>query len=87
MSDALDEDLPHGPKRDCTVMVAAQYIVLAGGTLTKNCYDNDEWRRMAEKLKDIPKEEGSNIRLASATDEAHKYMVSLHPEIFLASED
>lgn len=87
MSEGLDEDLPHGPKRDCNVMVAAQYILLAGGTLAKNCYEKDGWRRRAEKLKEISKDEGSNIRLASATEEAHKYMVSLHPEIFLASAD
>ena len=80
MSEGLDDDLPHGLKRDCKVMVAVQYILLAGGTLAKECFDKDEWRRRAEKLKEISKEEG-------ATEEAHKYMVSLHPEIFLASED
>ena len=87
MSEGLDDDLPHGMKRDCKVMVATQYMLLAGGTLAKECFDKDEWRRRAEKLKEISKEEGSNTRLASAAEEAHKYMVSLHPEIFLASED
>lgn len=82
-----DKDRPQGLKRDCQVMVAAQYILLAGGTLAKNCFQADEWRRWAEKLKEISKEEGVNTRLASATEEAYKYMVSLHPAVFSASED
>jgi Protein of unknown function (DUF3632) len=28
--EALEQDLPPGPKRDCKVMVAAQYILVAG---------------------------------------------------------
>lgn len=88
ISQGLDEDLPHGLMRDSKVMVAAQYILLAGKTLANECFDKDQWRRRAEKLKEISKEEGgSNTVLASATEEAHNYMVSLHPEIFLASED
>ena len=88
ISQGLDEDLPQGLMRDSKVMVAAQYILLAGKTLAKECFDKDQWRRRAEKLKEISKEEdGSNTVLASATEESHKYMVSLHPEIFLASED
>lgn len=88
ISHGLDDDLPQGLKRDCQVMVAAQYILLAGGTLAENCFKADEWRRWAEKLKEISKkEEGVNTRLASATEEAYRYMVSLHPAVFSASED
>lgn len=63
ISDGLDKNLPHGLKRDCQVMVAAQYILLAGGTLAEKFFQADEWRRRAEKLKETSKEEGGNTRL------------------------
>lgn len=91
----LEEDLLRGLKRDCRVMFAAQYILLAGRTLADNCFNKaidgfgpEQWRCWVEKLKEILMQEGGNhTGLASATEEARKYMVSLHPQIFQASED
>ena len=78
-----------GPKRDCEVMVAAQYILLSGRTLVDDCFKKpvkvfgpDRWRRWAEKLGEISRQESGNTRLGSVADEARKYMVSLYPEVF-----
>jgi hypothetical protein len=75
-------------------MVAAQYIFLAGRNLADDCFTKpvscfgpDQWRHWAGKPVEISRQEGDNTCLASAAEEAHKYMVSLHPEIFLASQD
>lgn len=38
IEEALEKDAPHGAKRDCFLMTAAQYILLAGRTLTVDCY-------------------------------------------------
>lgn len=35
---ALERDLPHGIRRDCLLMGAAQYVLLAGRTLSVDCY-------------------------------------------------
>lgn len=84
----LEDDLPHGPKRDSRVMVAAQYILLAGRTLADDCFNKpikgfgpEQWRCWVGKLKEISMQEGNNTSLALALEEARKYMVSLHPEI------
>ena len=90
----LEQDLPPGPKRDCKVIVAAQYILLAGRTLADDCFKKpgrclgpDQWRRWAELLGEILRQEGGNACLASVTGEARNHMVSLHPETFIDSED
>ena len=81
--------MPRGLKRDCKVMVAAQYILLAGQTLADDFlkkpvgdFGPRKLRRWAEKLKEISTQERSNTCLAAATDQACKYMVYLLPEIF-----
>lgn len=91
----LSQDLPSGVKRDWKVMVAAQYILLAGCTLADDCFNKpvkgfgpEEWKCWAERFKEIlMQEDGNNTDLALATEEVRKYMVSLHPEIIQASED
>lgn len=87
----LEQDQPPGLKRDCRVMVAAQYILLAGRKLADESFKwpdgADKWRRWAGKLEEISKEEGDNTSLASAAREVHQYMVSLRPEIFEAPQD
>lgn len=91
----LGQVLPRGVRGDCKVMVAAQYILLAGRTLADDCFNKpvkglgpEEWKGWAEKFKEISmQEDGNNTDLALATEEAHKYMVSLHPEIIQASDD
>jgi len=89
ISQGLEQDLPRGLKRDCKLMVAAQYILLAGRTLADDCFNKpvsgfgpEQWRRWAEKLGEVSRQEGGNTYLASAAEEARRYMVSLHPEIF-----
>jgi pyrroloquinoline quinone (PQQ) biosynthesis protein C len=64
-------------------MVAAQYILLAGEKIAGVCLEKpvknlglDEWNRWAERLGEISKEESNNSELASAVEEAHKYMIS-----------
>jgi hypothetical protein len=81
------------PKRDSAVIVAAQYILLAGQNLADDCFTKpvsgfgpDQWRRWAGKPVEISGQEVDSTCSASAA-EAHKHMVSLHPEIFLASQD
>lgn len=84
----LEQNLPPRPKRDCKVMVAAQYILLAGGKIAEDCFTKpvrgfgpDEWRRWAERLGERSRqEESGNPGLASAVEKAHKYMVSVYPE-------
>lgn len=90
----LERDLPPGPERDCKVMVAAQYILLAGRTLADECSRKpgkglgpDQWRRWAEKLGEISRQDGDDTRLGSATDKARRYMISLLPELFKDSKD
>ncbi len=90
----LENDLPPGPRRESKMMVAAQYILLSGRYLVDYCfktpvkgYGLDRWRRWAEKLEEIAREEGGNAELASAADDARKYMFSLNPEISLAPEN
>lgn len=98
ISHGLDQDLPPGPERDCKVMVAAQCILLAGRSLADDCFKQkpgkasvgpDQWRRWAEKLEEISKnekrsgddaEELKTTGLASAAEEAHQYMMALHPD-------
>jgi Protein of unknown function (DUF3632) len=81
--EGLDEKLPAGSRRDSKVMVAAQYILLAGEKIAGVCLEKpvknlglDEWNRWAERLGEISKEESNNSELASAVEEAHKYMIS-----------
>lgn len=78
------------------VMVAAQYILLAGRRIAEDCFTKpvkgfglDKWRRWADRLEEISRqEEGGNTGLASATKEAHEYMLSLQPEnVTAASPD
>ena len=94
ISQGLDEEMPHGTERDCKVMVAAQWILLAGRSLANDCFKQpgkgsvgvDQWRRWAEKLEEISKEKNNKddnqakTRLASTAEEAHKYMMTLHSE-------
>jgi hypothetical protein len=81
----LEDEIPPGLARDCKVMAAALYISLAGRSLVQRFFKPPykifgvyRWRRWAEKLAEISKEDG-NPRLAYAAKEARRHMVSLHP--------
>lgn len=84
----LEHEMPPRLARDCKVMVAAQYILLAGRALAQEFMDPSyknygiaRWRRRAEKLREISKEDG-NPRLAYAAKEARRHMISLHPGFY-----
>jgi hypothetical protein len=88
ISIALDEDRSCGLQRDCVLLVAAHYILLAGPTLANDCLKkvpnkvgSSKWKRWAEKFEEISKQEPNNTRLALATKAAGQYMFSLHREI------
>jgi Protein of unknown function (DUF3632) len=81
--EALDEKSPPGPGRDSQVMVAAQYILLAGEKIAGECvmkhvkgFGLDEWNRWAERLGEISRKESNNTALAAVVEEAHPNMVS-----------
>jgi hypothetical protein len=42
ISKALDDDLPREVRRKCLLLMAANYIMLAGRTLARDCHDLDE---------------------------------------------
>jgi hypothetical protein len=76
ISKALDDVLPRGVRRECLLLVAANYIMLAGRTLARDYHDlekvsntvgPDKWTRWAEKLEQVSKEESENTRLTLAT--------------------
>ena len=72
----LEDDLPYGAKQDCRVMVAAQYILLAGRTMADDCFNKpiagfgpEQWRCWVGKLKEISMQEGNNTSLALALEQ------------------
>ncbi|KAL8722778.1 MAG: hypothetical protein Q9225_000789 [Loekoesia sp. 1 TL-2023] len=84
--EGLEPDLPRGPKRDCKIMVAIQYILLAGRVVAEDCFKKPvdgfgpkQWERWAKRLGEIASQEDGNLRLASAAKDARKYMASLRP--------
>jgi hypothetical protein len=88
ISVALEENMPFGPRRECLLLVAAHYILLAGRILANDClkkipnnFGPDKWTRWAEKFGQISRQEPENTRLASATKAASEYMLSLRQEI------
>ncbi|KAF2493455.1 hypothetical protein BU16DRAFT_619781 [Lophium mytilinum] len=92
ISKALEHDLPRGPKRDSQIMVAAQYVLLGGKELADHFIESesvglgpDRWRRWAGKLAEISRQEETDTLVASVADEANKYMVYLHSELFSES--
>jgi hypothetical protein len=90
ISEGLEEGRSLELMRPCKIMVAVRYILLCGRTLAVDCFRDgegrDQWRRWAEKLEEISREESGNTRLAMATKRARQYMISLHPECFSDSE-
>jgi len=89
--EGLEQDLLLGPKRDCKVMVAAQYILLAGRAIESYCFDTaaaasgfgpQRWKRWAERFANISSDEENKGDLREAADRAHNFMVSVHPELY-----
>lgn len=90
--EGLAQDLPLGPKRDCKVMVAAQYILLAGRAIEHYYFDTVEgargglgpqrWKQWAERFANISSDEENKRDLREAAKGAHDFMVSVHPELW-----
>jgi Protein of unknown function (DUF3632) len=97
INEALEKDHPPGIYRDCWIMVAAQYILLAGEAIYKQMISSavkgsdserrglDKWRLWANMFGKRADEEDSKSEANSAAFAAYQKMVSLHPELFLVS--
>lgn len=77
--------------RACKIMVAANYILLSGRSLAIDCFNDSDkgraqWRRWAEKLREISKRSDEKTPLIIATKAAWQHMISLHPECFSDSD-
>lgn len=91
--DGLENDIPPGVKWNSRVMVAAQYILLAGHVIDEEFIQKDgrssqgldRWKLWEGKLKELSgKELAPEVR--AAVIEARKKLVSLHPELFPISQ-
>ena len=87
--DALEEVLT-GPRRDCMIRVAAQYIQLSGRSLAKLFLKGPKalegpckWKRWAESFWKISQEH-DDLSLATAAEEASKRMTTLYQEAYPA---
>jgi len=90
IEDGLEKDIPHELVRDCKIMVAAQYILLAGTVFSEELFGQGarssakewglkKWPIWSRRLKEIALEyeERGNTELAAMTRKAHEKMVSL----------
>ena len=91
----IEKDLKPGITRDCRVMVASQYVLLAGRVVYEEIvakmkgkdrekWGLDKWSLWGRKFKELAREyeEIGNPGLASATKQAYEKMVSFHPSLF-----
>ena len=94
--EGLEKEMSPGLKRDTRVMVAAQYILLAGHvideelvqkpTKKRKSYGLEKWKLWAGKLQELAREELAS-EVKDAVVEARQKMVSLHPELFSMGEE
>ena len=97
IEEGLEKDFLPGPKRDSRVMVAAQYILLAGHVISEEFVQKprregkfhgvEKWQLWAGKLKELAEtqtELAPDVR--DAVVESRKKLISLHPELFSESE-
>lgn len=94
----LEEDIPNKTVRGCKVMVAAQYILIAGSGIyeeyiakqvrgsEKEQRGLDQWRLWADKFKEVAETGGLKPDVQTAALKAREVIVSLHPELFLNGE-
>ena len=83
--DAL-ENVTTGPRRDCLLRVATQYILISGHCLaedklngTKDKLDPRSWKLWTEKFREISQTHG-DPSLAAAAKEAYERMTALNSE-------
>jgi hypothetical protein len=83
--EGLETEFYPGITRDSKVMVAAQYILIAGDFIGGKSWGIDRWQLWARKLEELAgKELASEVK--TAVIEARKKLIFLHPELFLISE-
>jgi hypothetical protein len=91
--DGLDYYIGPGVKRDSRVMIAAQYILLAGPVIDEEFIQKREvyskgvvqWQSWAKTFKELAEVELAP-EVKEAVIEARKKMISLRPELFSVSE-
>lgn len=92
----LDKDYSSPVERNCKVMVAAQYILLAGRAIYESLVNQEpltekdeassnwtlkRWPLWATKLREVEERGDCDLRVIVAVTEARKRMVTLCPEI------
>ena len=87
-------DLPRGPRRDCIIKAAIQFVMLSGETLAEatvkkpmNAEAPAKWRRWADKFREISQHDDETDGLASAAQQAYTRMIALHPGTDKAQSD
>ncbi|RYO87605.1 hypothetical protein DL766_009179 [Monosporascus sp. MC13-8B] len=92
----LEKDYPLKVERDCKVMVAAQYILLAGRALHETFITRElstggeeaarwgleKWRLWAARLKAIEEKGDCDPKVIAAVVEARRRLIALHPGVF-----
>ncbi|RYP12531.1 hypothetical protein DL765_007267 [Monosporascus sp. GIB2] len=95
----LEKEYPLRVERDCKVMVAAQYILLAGRALHETFITRElsmggeeaarwcleKWPLWAERLKAIEEKGDCDPKVIAAVVEARRRLIALHPDVFLDS--
>ena len=94
----LEEDHPVGVIRNCLATVAVLYILLAGSKIhhefvekphedsSEKKWGLDKWQLWAKKLKELADSKDMGPELGYAAREAYGKMVSLHSELFPATD-
>jgi Protein of unknown function (DUF3632) len=78
ISEFLEHDFPPGTYRDCWVMIAAQYILLAGRTIRKHIAGGlQKWQQLANRFKEIADEGDKESESNLAINGAYEKMASL----------
>lgn len=93
IADGLDVHMQPGIKRDSRVMIAAQYILLAGPALDEGLIQDPkayatgvvQWQSWARRFKELAEMELAS-EVKAAVIEARKKLISLRPELFSVSE-
>ena len=91
--EGLEEIIPNQTVRDCKVMVAAQYILIAGPGIYEDFiirpkgsrtgqWGLDKWPLWACKFKEVAEKGDLSSDVQAAALEARAVMISLHPDPF-----
>ncbi|RYP92120.1 hypothetical protein DL770_001781 [Monosporascus sp. CRB-9-2] len=92
----LEEEYSLQVERDCKVMVAAQYILLAGRAIHEEFITRplsmgeeeeakwglEKWLLWAERLKAIEEKSDCDPKVIAAVVEARKRLIALQPDVF-----